>query len=107
MTQTGQNTEIWAGDDVLLRFGILDANGSSQDMTGNTASWILQDEMNSACISVQKAGTITGCFVDITISGSDDTATLSGYYYHELTATASGSAVTLATGTIKINRSSI
>lgn len=107
MTKVSQNTEIWAGDDMLLRFGIFDSNGSSQDMTGNTASWILQDEENSASVIVQKDTTITGCFVDVSISGSDDTATLSGLYYHELSATASGSSVTLATGTIKINKSSI
>jgi hypothetical protein len=107
MTKTGQNVEFWAGDDVTLRFGITASDGTSQDMTGNTASWILQDEVTSTCISVQKAGTISGSLVDVVISGSDDTATLSGFYYHELAAAASGSAVTLATGTAKINKSSI
>jgi hypothetical protein len=107
MTRTGQNVEFWSGDDVVLRYSIFNSNGSSQDMTGNTASWILQDEINSPCIAVQIDTVINGSLVDVSISGSSDTADLSGFYYHELSATASGSAVTLAVGTAKINRSSI
>jgi hypothetical protein len=107
MTKTCQDTIIWAGDDVTLRFSITDTSGSPQDMSGNTACWILQDEIDSGSWLISKAAVISGCLVDVTISGSDDTATLSGTYYHELAATASGSAVTLAVGTVTINRSSI
>ena len=107
MTKVEQNAEIWAGDDVVLRFSILDSSGDAQDMTGNTASWVMQDEYNSTCITTSASGLITGSVIDIAVTGSGHTNGLSGYYYHELAATASGSAITLSTGTIKINRSNI
>lgn len=106
MTKTGQNFEIWAGDAVDLAFGVSASDGTGQDMTGNTASWIFQDEQTSSCITGSLAGTISGSTVTVALAASD-TSGVSGYYYHELSATASGSPVTLAVGTIKINKSSV
>ncbi len=104
MTKVDQNVQLWAGKDQVLRFGISASDGSGQDMTGNTASWMLLDEQNSGSLLL-KAGTISGSLVDIVLSGSDDTAGLGGRYYHELAATASGSAVVLAVGQLKMNKS--
>ncbi len=104
MTKVAQNFVIWAGDDQVLRFGISGSSGSGQDMAGNTASWILTDEANSGSL-VSASGAISGSLVDVVISGSDDTAGLSGTYYYQLAATASGSAMTLAVGVATIHRS--
>lgn len=106
MTKTAQNIELWAGDAKTLNFGITGSNGSSLDQTGNTASWIIQDEENSSCVLAQVAGVISGSVVAVILAASH-TSSLAGFYYHELSGTASGSPVTYAIGTAKINRSSI
>ena len=106
MTKTNQNIEIWAGDAKSLVFGILNSAGTGQDMTGNSASWILQDEDNSVCTLAQINGTMSGSTVTVVLAASH-TNILVGYYYHELASTASGSPATLAVGTAKINKSSI
>lgn len=106
MTKVEQNFEMWQGDSKTLVFSVTASDGTGQDLTGNTASWIIQDEEDSACVAGQVAGTISGSLVNVILAASD-TSGLCGFYYHELSLTASGSAVTAAIGIAKINRSSI
>lgn len=106
MTKVEQNFEMWGGDAKTLTFSITGSDSNSQDMTGNTASWIIQDEDDSACILAQIAGAISGSVVNVVLAASH-TSSLTGFYYHELSATASGSPATLSIGTAKINQSSI
>ena len=106
MTKTNQNFEMWQGDGKTLVFSVTASTGIGQDLTGNTASWIIQDEEDSACLSGQVAGVVSGSLVNVILAASD-TSGLCGFYYHELSLTASGSPVTAAIGTAKINRSSI
>lgn len=106
MTKVSQNLEMWQGDARTLVFGVTASDGSGQDLTGNTASWIIQDEEDSTCILAQVAGTISASLVNVVLAASH-TSGLCGFYYHELSITASGSPVTAAIGTVKINRSSV
>jgi hypothetical protein len=105
MTKLEQNVQFWAGEDIRLDFGITDASGNSQDVTGNTASWVLADEDDTACL-MKIDGSMSGSLIQVTIE-SGSTSGCKGFYTHHLKGAASGSVVMLATGTVTIERSLI
>ena len=103
MTKRNQSFKTWAGEDITLSFGITDASGNSQDNTGNTASWILADEFNTASL-LRLTAEITGSLINVPIEASM-TSGSAGIFTHHLFGSASGSAVMFATGTAEIERS--
>lgn len=117
MPALNQNIAIWAGDGVELTFELLESDGVTPlDITGSTVRWALASvyDIETALITKSSAnpGEITiisgeGGVVSIFID-PDDTDMLGGEpYYHEVEVIDSVSAVTVAIGSVTINKTTL
>lgn len=113
MTATGQNFEMYQGDDKILRVTVLDDDDNAVDITGTTIAWgiyrrtqgnIVLNKNTSSGISLTAPG--SGIF-EINLIRAN-TLSLQGRYLHEAEMTdLNGNHSTLFTGTVLIHKSLI
>jgi hypothetical protein len=116
MAQTGQDFEIWAGNDVELDVEVLDDDGSPLDISLSTLRWALTSIYDTSRKLIEKdsdgsePGIIisSGGQVTITIAFGD-TAALGGEpYYHELVVEDfSKTRITVLTGSVTVHKTII
>lgn len=88
MANKNYDFEMYQGTDKILEFNIIASDGSSKDLTGGSAFWVLFGSLsgdNKVIKSVGDGITIDGSKILITINAID-TDNLIGKFYHELRA---------------------
>ncbi len=107
-----QNAVFSRGDENIISFSVLDADGQAIDMTGGSARWVLSRSPGATAILDYE----TGGAEPITLTATDgtwhvkvtlpDTGTASLFprvYYQECSTTLSGATLKIASGYITLH----
>jgi hypothetical protein len=118
---TGQDIELWAGDDAALDITLTEDDGTTPlNLTGITLRWALADAYDKSRVLIDKSSDVSGGGIEIVdlvggtlriIVDAEDTASLGGQpYYHELQITDpgdAGSTITMLIGAATIHTTAI
>lgn len=107
MTKTGQNFDLWSGDDTTLEVTVLDDTGTPVVLTGATLTWkvftrlgsmlVVKTNGNGIAITDAEHGV---CVITLTAA---DTDVLNGTYHHELQMVQNGITSTVMVGHVTVH----
>lgn len=109
---TGQDFEMWQGEDETIQIPVTDGDGSPVNMAGASVTWVM---FAGATVAVTKTagsgveitdGDGTSDLLVVTIEKSDTLTLAPGYYEHECRVVNGGDEQIVCSGTVRLRRSS-
>lgn len=111
MGETGQNFDLWQGEDETIQIPITDGE-LPVNLTGASVTWVLTSGNTVVLTKTTDAGITldsldgTNDMIVISLDKADTTGLGAGYYAHECRVVSGGDEQVVCSGTVRLRRSS-